>query len=162
MVFHFLIMLITGLAAVAPLAQSDTCSCTSSVADQIDSADSVFVGVPVEVVQQVEGPAGVEQLWSFEVTEVHLGPEAETISVSGGGALSNCSVDFVAGEEQGVVAVWSSGHLTTSLCGVVPTASLASAAAATSPSTRMVVASLGALAVAGFGVTIQRWRAAGQ
>lgn len=98
--------------------QPSRCTCGALDAD-VAAADAMFVGTPTAIALEVTGPAGSEQLWRFEVEQHLAGPRADVINVSGGGSLSNCRAEFAAGKTVGIVAFWRSGHLATSMCGVV-------------------------------------------
>lgn len=121
----FLVLFALAVGAVfgagpVGLQRADTCSCgDTALAELVESADAVFVGTPIGVNSTVEGPAGPEDLWDFQVEAVYAGPKAEVVAISGGGELSNCSVEFAPGLGVGIVARWRSGHLATGQCCVV-------------------------------------------
>ena len=119
------------LLLLVPVAQRDSveaCRCSDDPLEiQAEFADAVFVGRPVTLVETAETPAGVQELWTFDVAESLIGPAGRRINVGGGGTLSNCSVDFAGVGTVGILANWQSGHLVAGQCGVVDAEALLAA-----------------------------------
>jgi hypothetical protein len=138
--------------------QPARCTCGALDAD-VAAADAMFVGTPTAIALEVAGPAGSEQLWSFDVEQHLAGPQADVINVSGGGSLSNCRAEFAAGETVGIVAFWRSGHLATSLCGVVePAALLEATDSDRSTPDRLPVTAIGVVVILALATAGAVWR----
>jgi hypothetical protein len=123
---------VAGLAAILLLVPdpAKACSCMPATPELlIETADVVFVGAPVRLVLEAEGPMGTERLWQFDVERVYLGEVTQGLAVSGGsGGDSACEVPF--DEAYGTVAVaarWTSGHLRTGACSIMPAAGFVAA-----------------------------------
>jgi hypothetical protein len=95
----------------------------------MDNADVVFVGAPVRLVVEADGPYGTERLWQFDVAGVYLGEVSQGLAVSGGsGGDGGCEVAFHEGYgDVAVAARWTSGHLRTGICSTMPAAAFVAA-----------------------------------
>ena len=125
-------LIVTGIALALVFVPSPAraCSCAEASPDALlENADVVFVGAPVRLVLEADGPQGVERLWEFDIAGVYHGEVTQGIAVSGGsGGDGGCEVAF--DEDFGDVAVaarWSSGHLRTGSCSTMSAATFVAA-----------------------------------
>jgi hypothetical protein len=119
MVVALIVVGFVGLLVLAPT-PAIACSCQAPTPALLmeNNPDVVFVGAPVRLVLEADGPFGTERLWEFDVKGVYLGDVGQGLAVSGGsGGDGGCEVAF--NEDYGEVAVaarWTSGHLRTGIC----------------------------------------------
>lgn len=113
------------------------CSCAvASVSQQVQAASAVFVGVAVEVREEIDGLVA-----RFRVERVYRGMPADRLDVKTSRDAAACGVPFVAERSYAVFVRDEGGALTTNVClgttddvttlsGVAPTGSAPSSRAA--------------------------------
>ena len=118
-----LLLVLGGLALTVDASPAFACSCGDVTPESLlEHADVMFIGAPVRVVLEAEGPIGLVRLWEFDVETVYKGEVSQGLAVSGGsGGEGACEVPLTeAFGSHAFAAHWSSGHLSTSLCSFVP------------------------------------------